>query len=155
MWCSQQDKTFSSYSDIEPEAEYEATFVSIACSGIFRPSVDTSRPSRDPYRSVKSQHRCQNRRSGSLCCHWTRCNAQFLFDEIRKWINEWFSFFLLTPSIWSNCYGGRLLGRGRLLERCVWYKTNIVKAVFIRQEAFTIWEGASIRSFTVELFYVL
>ena len=36
-------------------------------SGISTPSVDTSRRSRDPYRSFKSQHRCQNPRSGLLC----------------------------------------------------------------------------------------
>ena len=31
--------------------------------------IDTSRPSRDPYRSFKSQHRCQNLCSELLCCH--------------------------------------------------------------------------------------
>ena len=29
---------------------------------IFTPSFNTSRPSRDPYRSFKSQHRCQKPR---------------------------------------------------------------------------------------------
>ena len=38
-------------------------------SVISTPSIDTSRPSRDPYRSFKSQHRCQNLCSGLLCCH--------------------------------------------------------------------------------------
>ena len=38
-------------------------------SGIFTPSIDTSRPPRDPYRPFKYQHRCQNPHSGSLCCH--------------------------------------------------------------------------------------
>ena len=38
-------------------------------SRIFTPSIDTSRPSRDPYRPFIFQHRCQNARSGSLCCH--------------------------------------------------------------------------------------
>ena len=32
---------------------------------IFTPSFNTSRPSRDPYRSFKSQHRCQKPRSSS------------------------------------------------------------------------------------------
>ena len=31
-------------------------------------AIDTSRPSRDSYRSFNSQPRCQNPRSGSLCC---------------------------------------------------------------------------------------
>ena len=31
-------------------------------SGISSPPIDTSSPSRDPYRSFKSQHRCQNPR---------------------------------------------------------------------------------------------
>ena len=34
-------------------------------SGISTPSIDTSRSSGD----FKSQHRCQNPRSGLLCCH--------------------------------------------------------------------------------------
>ena len=38
-------------------------------SGISTPSVDMSRPSRDPYRFFKSQHQCQNFLSGLLCCH--------------------------------------------------------------------------------------
>ena len=38
-------------------------------SGICDPSISTSRPSRDPNRSFKSRHRCQNPRSGLLCCH--------------------------------------------------------------------------------------
>ena len=38
-------------------------------SRISTPSVDMSRPSRDPYRSFKSQHQCQNFLSGFLCCH--------------------------------------------------------------------------------------
>ena len=36
---------------------------------LFSPSVDTSRPSRDPHRSFRSQLRCQNPHSGSLCCN--------------------------------------------------------------------------------------
>ena len=38
-------------------------------SGISTPSVNISRPSRDPYHSFKSQHQCQNLLSGLLCCH--------------------------------------------------------------------------------------
>ena len=47
--------------------------------GISTPSIDTSRSSRDPYRSFKSQHRCQNLCSGLLCCH-RYIPANFFWD---------------------------------------------------------------------------
>ena len=38
-------------------------------SGISTPSIDTSRRSRDRFRSFKSQHRCQNPHTLLLCYH--------------------------------------------------------------------------------------
>ena len=46
-----------------------------------------SRPSRDPYLSLKSQHRCQNPRSGLLCCRrlvYPYLSLDIAQDEIRK-----------------------------------------------------------------------
>jgi len=58
-------------------------------SGISTPSIDTPWPSRDPYRSFKSQHRCKNPRSGLLCGQQHEIRKALLIKHKTE-LAEWF-----------------------------------------------------------------
>ena len=75
------------------------------------------------------------KQSLSLRIHW--CNEKT--HQVRDSILNDLSPFYFSLEFWNNCYGGRLLDKGRLLERAS--NTNIVAIeAFFRQETF-FWEG--------------
>ena len=75
------------------------------------------------------------KQSLSLRIHW--CNEKT--HQVRDSILNDLSPFYFSLEFWNNCYGGRLLDKGRLLERAS--NTNIVAIeAFFKQETF-FWEG--------------
>ena len=87
---------------------------------IFSPSIDTSRPSRHPHRSFRSQLRCQKPHSGSLYCHRLpilSLNLTTEQDAMRKplliqgkkltKLNDFCCFLIFFFLVfWSNSHGG-------------------------------------------------
>ena len=118
------------------------------------PSIDTSRPSRDPYISLFQIPTLMSESSLRVFVlslsiltliwtwHWTTWNTQTLVNQARNWMS-WLILLLFANS-W---YFGVILIGASMRQRA-FIKEGRLKQLNSVKEAF-IWEWASIRSFTV------